>query len=444
MEQNKEKYEKALEIAINELQNSKTEYSASDVQKMLLNMFPDAKTYADEKTKKSLLEFLETIEKCGKNTDLDRWSKADCANWIFWLNKQRTCSEQTEAICTDDCTTNYEDDELSVGDWIIDKLWGAVRRIISYSASKGIFLLWDPEEQAAASWHTKSYIDVNCRKWDINDAKPGDILSTKFEKWEKIVLVVGCGQDGVKGYGITIQDGILVHKGEKTPILYSNTWTSTLTPATLKQTKYLFEVFSAYGFKWNANQKEEDDSSPCENKNRKTFEPCDCDEQTENIYTENCTTRRNMLTIEQRKIVKADICTRLPYCPKFHYFKEDVDDCEYDDELSSFDVANDEVTGEDHYEEPVSIDSICLYLRKVSDITEEEMDKLFEILNIEEDKTTDWIKINDDLGIKFFFPTGRWIENVAEAYDYLNSIHIDYRGLIAKKLALEAPKDMYN
>lgn len=29
-------------------------------------------------------------------------------------------------------------------------------------------------------------------------------------------------------------------------------------------------------------------------------------------------------------------------------------------------------------------------------------------------------------------------------YDYLNSIHIDYRGLIEKNLALEAPEDMYN
>lgn len=30
-----------------------------------------------------------------------------------------------------------------------------------------------------------------------------------------------------------------------------------------------------------------------------------------------------------------------------------------------------------------------------------------------------------------------------ESYDYLNSIHIDYRGLIEKGLALEAPKGMY-
>ena len=77
-------------------------------------------------------------------------------------------------------------------------------------------------------------------------------------------------------------------------------------------------------------------------------------------------------------------------------------------------------------------------------MTDEEMDKLFEILKVDKDgKDDDWIKINDVVGIKFFFPTGRWIEDVAKAYDYLNSIHIDYRGFIAKGLALEAPEDMY-
>jgi hypothetical protein len=77
-------------------------------------------------------------------------------------------------------------------------------------------------------------------------------------------------------------------------------------------------------------------------------------------------------------------------------------------------------------------------------MTEEEMDMLFDILKIDKDgNDEDWIKINDDTGIKFFFPTGKWIENVAEAYDYLYSIHIDFRGLIHKGLALEAPAEMY-
>lgn len=57
------------------------------------------------------------------------------------------------------------------------------------------------------------------------------------------------------------------------------------------------------------------------------------------------------------------------------------------------------------------------YLRPMSSMTEEEEWKY----NYIKENHTNW-----------------------EAYDYLNSIHIDYRDLIPKGLALEAPKDMYN
>lgn len=82
------------------------------------------------------------------------------------------------------------------------------------------------------------------------------------------------------------------------------------------------------------------------------------------------------------------------------------------------------------------------YLRPISSMTEEEMDRLFDILYVDKDgKGEDWIKINDIYGILFFFPTGRWVETIAEAYDYLNSIHIDYRGLISKGLAVAVTKE---
>lgn len=84
------------------------------------------------------------------------------------------------------------------------------------------------------------------------------------------------------------------------------------------------------------------------------------------------------------------------------------------------------------------------YLRPVASMTEAEMDKLFDILHIDKDgKDDDWIKINDDLGIKFFLPTGRWMEEMDFALDYLRSIHIDIYNFIGKKMALEAPEGMY-
>lgn len=89
-------------------------------------------------------------------------------------------------------------------------------------------------------------------------------------------------------------------------------------------------------------------------------------------------------------------------------------------------------------------DKVRPYLRPISAMTDKEMDKLFDILHVnKEGNGEDWIKINDATGIKFFLPTGRWAEELAEAYRYLDSIHIDYRGLIPKKLAVEAPEDMY-
>lgn len=84
------------------------------------------------------------------------------------------------------------------------------------------------------------------------------------------------------------------------------------------------------------------------------------------------------------------------------------------------------------------------YLRPVSSMTDAEMDKLFDILHVDkEGKDDDWIKINDDLGIKFFLPTGRWMEEMDFALDYLRSIHIDIYNFIGKKMAIEAPEGMY-
>ena len=39
---------------------------------------------------------------------------------------------------------------------------------------------------------------------------------------------------------------------------------------------------------------------------------------------------------------------------------------------------------------------------------------------------------------------GFYLENLNDVIDYYNSNHIDYRGLIEKGLALEAPEGMYN
>lgn len=138
--------------------------------------------------------------------------------------------------------------------------------------------------------------------------------------------------------------------------------------------------------------------------------------------------------IQEDKLLLKDLCARLPYGVKIQIYNEYLGTMR-DEKLNAF-----------HLNGTYDIEYRKLrpYLRPISSMTEEEMDKLFDILHIDKDgNDEDWIKINDTLGIKFFFPTGKWVENVIKAYDYLNSIHIDYRGLIPMGLALEAPKDMY-
>lgn len=65
------------------------------------------------------------------------------------------------------------------------------------------------------------------------------------------------------------------------------------------------------------------------------------------------------------------------------------------------------------------IESIILFLRPMSSMTEEECEYYD--------------------GIRRYLVRDDW-----EVVDWLNEHHFDYRGLIEKGLALEAPKDMYN
>lgn len=55
---------------------------------MLNNLFPELVEPKEEKARRSLLEFLEDLFKLGKNINFDRWSKADCEEWVNWVMKQ--------------------------------------------------------------------------------------------------------------------------------------------------------------------------------------------------------------------------------------------------------------------------------------------------------------------------------------------------------------------
>ena len=81
------------------------------------------------------------------------------------------------------------------------------------------------------------------------------------------------------------------------------------------------------------------------------------------------------------------------------------------------------------------------YLRPMSSMTDEESKEFDVITNGEKGFYEDengWIRC-DNIHTKW----GVWPKGCAEMLDWLNSHHFDYRGLIEKGLALEAPEDMY-
>ncbi len=141
------------------------------------------------------------------------------------------------------------------------------------------------------------------------------------------------------------------------------------------------------------------------------------------------------MTQEEKQLLLKDLCARLLYGVKvdvnFYYATEEL----------SCDLIQDLFLGEK---------SLRPYLRSMSSMTREErieFSKLLDKRYCEEDweghiSTSYCIEINnvytdDENGIKF--PSAFSMD----AIDWLNAHHFDYRNLIEKGLALEAPEGMY-
>lgn len=146
---------------------------------------------------------------------------------------------------------------------------------------------------------------------------------------------------------------------------------------------------------------------------------------------------------EDKELLLKDFCARLPYGVKILHEGWNY---EWDDELSTVErvVGVDEDfiytkvidthNGEEYRDDKHCIDLVDdkLFLRPMSSMTEEEKHELlkFGVVNLDKDNNA-----IDVCCVGF--------ENHAKVQDYLNSIHVDYRGLIPMGLALEAPEGMY-
>ena len=128
------------------------------------------------------------------------------------------------------------------------------------------------------------------------------------------------------------------------------------------------------------------------------------------------------ITKEERQLLLKDLCARLSYGVKCQFIwtfsnettnGEDVI-TEGDDNIRCINFYTKEIQA-DYYGEWVDLEHCKPYLRPMSSMTEEEDDELN------------------------YATMGNYGENA----DWLNEHHFDYRGLIEKGLALEAPYGMY-
>lgn len=128
------------------------------------------------------------------------------------------------------------------------------------------------------------------------------------------------------------------------------------------------------------------------------------------------------MTKEERQLLLVDLAARLPYKVKV---------CLYEKETCI-------LMGIDGYEVYLDVDSdsfriesIKPYLRPMSSMTEEEKIQL-----------SQYACIGEDLNGEFIDEVQR--KDCAAYIDWLNAHYFDYRNLIGKGLALEAPEGMYN
>jgi len=120
------------------------------------------------------------------------------------------------------------------------------------------------------------------------------------------------------------------------------------------------------------------------------------------------------MTQEEKQLLLKDLCARLPYGVIVHRYS---DNC-YSDKC---DISIDNVDDFVYFLEYSEGEEFKPYLRPMGSMTEEEKEELYQKTGF---KVDDYI-----LGLS--------------AIDWLNAHHFDYRSLIEKGLALEAPEGMY-
>lgn len=143
------------------------------------------------------------------------------------------------------------------------------------------------------------------------------------------------------------------------------------------------------------------------------------------------------MTQEEKQLLLKDLCARLLYGVKLRY----VEDLVVKKESHIITLNN------IYLEHIINGDAdIKPYLRSMSSMTEEELNELIEFEDIDYNNNNNVVKrammaFSEDKRIE---SNSLFCIQYARSIDWLNAHHFDYRGLIEKGLALEAPDGMYN
>ena len=166
------------------------------------------------------------------------------------------------------------------------------------------------------------------------------------------------------------------------------------------------------------------------------------------------------MTQEEKQLLIKDLCARVPYRPKvkvLHVWNEEKE-IEEDIVDTVYYVLPEGYINTETIDSDIPLnDNIILYLRPMSSMTEEELKQLA-VLKFQDDEIWEISNLsvinNDFVNVKCkhkYQEDTEWTFQVNkreslkswQGIDWLNSHHFDYRGLIEKGLALEAPDGMY-
>lgn len=142
------------------------------------------------------------------------------------------------------------------------------------------------------------------------------------------------------------------------------------------------------------------------------------------------------MTQEEKYLLLIDLCARLPYDVMVDYDSDIYILNEIDPACKNIDFITVRIQDENrqYCAESVLIENIKPYLCPMWRMTKEEEKEYHNLCYEEEVECYEFGE----------WTTRIYFHDTMESIDWLNAHHFDYRGLIEKGLALEAPEGMYN